>query len=366
MVRRATDRIGRYGLMPTKDGWFAFWDENDRRKRSRIGCPRSTPVAEARAQFALWVRSREAGLAQDQKLTIGSIMDAYIDDRRKEGKRADKMRFQWKALAPTFEHLQPKDLVEEIVVKGEKRTRCHKYAVDRYGKGIARDTIHSELNLLRTAMAWAARRGLVPHVHVWVSSPGKPRRTALTTDQVLKLVGAIMEADHHISLLMLIALATGARKQAILDLTWDRVDLEHGVIDFNARAERDILDTSHQKGRAIVDIGDELLGALKTAHEHKKCGHVIEYRGKPAGNAEQAVATLFKRAGLAGRFLGLHALRHTLASSAAASGIDMRKVQRMLGHDDIGTTERVYVEFQRGALSEVASVGDAHITRLAR
>lgn len=364
MVRRATDTIGRYGLMPTKQGWFAYWDDDGRRKRARIGQPRSASVGEARAAFALWVRSREAALAQDTKLTIGEIMDRYIDDRAREGKRADKMRFQWTALRSSFEHLQPSDLESEIVVNGEKRTRCHKYAVERYGKGIARDTIHSELALVRTAMAWAARRRLISPVHVWVSSPGKPRRTALSADQIIKLLGAIVEAPPHIRLLMLIALATGARKQAILDLTWDRVDLERGVIDFNTRAERSILDTSHQKGRAIVDVGDELVGRLRESKDYATCEFAIEYRGKKVGNAKKGVAAVFRAAGLSGKFLGLHALRHTLASSAAAAGIDMRQVQRMLGHDDIATTERVYVEFQRGALSAVARHGDGQLRQL--
>lgn len=367
MVRRATDTIGKYGLMRTKQGWFAFWEEGGRRARGRIGLPFSAPVVEARAAFALWVRSREAALAQDTKLTIGEIMERYIEDRRREGKRSDKMRFQWTALRPSFEHLQPGDLEAEIIVEGEKRTRCHKYAVERSEMGIARATIHSELALIRTAVGWAARRRLISPVFVWVPSAGEARRTALDAEQIVRLLGAILEATPHIRLLMLIALATGARMQAILDLTWDRVDLERRVIDFRTARRTSILDTSHQKRRAIVDIGDELIVRLR---EHKEFAgrrpYVIEYHGKKVGSPKKAVRAVFRRAGIEGQFLGLHALRHTLATSAAAAGIDMRKVQRMLGHDDIRTTESVYVEFQRGALSEVASVGDAHIKRLAR
>lgn len=366
MVRRATDTIGKYGLMRTKQGWFAFWEEGGRRARGRIGLPFSAPVVEARAAFALWVRSREAALAQDTKLTIGEIMERYIEDRRREGKRSDKMRFQWTALRPSFEHLQPGDLESEIIVEGEKRTRCHKYAVERSEMGIARATIHSELALIRTAVGWAARRRLISPVFVWVPSAGEARRTALDAEQIVRLLGAILEATPHIRLLMLIALATGARMQAILDLTWDRVDLDRRVINFRTGAKRSILDTSHQKRRAIVDIGDELIVWLAEAKEYATCEFVIEYRGEKVGSPKKAVRAVFKRAGIEGQFLGLHALRHTLATSAAAAGIDMRKVQRMLGHDDIRTTESVYVEFQRGALSEVASVGDAHIKRLAR
>jgi len=366
MVRRATDTIGKYGLMRTKQGWFAFWDEGGRRTRGRIGLPFSASVGEARASFALWVRSREAALAQDTKLTIGEIMERYIEDRRREGKRSDKMRFQWTALRPSFEHLQPGDLEAEIIVEKEKRTRCHKYAVERSAMGIARATIHSELALIRTAVGWAARRRLIQPVFVWVPSAGEARRSALDAEQIVRLLGAILEASPHVRLLMLIALATGARRQAILDLTWDRVDLERGVIDFKTRAERSILDTSHKKGRAVVDIGDELIVWLKEAKEYATCEFVIEYHGKKVGSPKKAVRAVFRRAGVEGQFLGLHALRHTLATSAAAAGIDMRKVQRMLGHDDIRTTESVYVEFQRGALSEVAQVGDGHIKRIAR
>lgn len=362
MVRRPADAIGKYSLMHTREGWIAFWYVDDRRRRARLGLPASTSLTEAKASFAKWVRAREAALAQDQGITVGKIMDLYIEDRRIEGKRADKMDFQWRAMKPHFEALQPIDLETKIIVDGEKRTRCHQYALTRSEAGRARPTINSELSLLRSAMHWAAANKHADPVRVWVPSAGKPRRTALRPDQIIKLLGAIVEAPHHIRLLMLIALATGARRQAILDLTWDRIDLDRRVIDFRTPDERSILDTGHEKGRAIVDIGDGLFEALSEAKEwRRRTTYVIEFRGRRLKDPKEGVKAVFDAAGLSGRYMGLHALRHTLATEASAAGIDMRRVQKMLGHSDIKTTEDVYAEFRAGYLSAVAGVADAHI-----
>lgn len=76
---------------------------------------------------------------------------------------------------------------------------------------------------------------------------------------------------------------------------------------------------------------------------------------------KKLVRAVFNAAGLKGRYMGLHALRHTLATVAAERGLDMRKIQAMLGHDDIDTTAKVYAELRRGYLKDVAAVADAHI-----
>ncbi|MDO9381883.1 MAG: tyrosine-type recombinase/integrase [Hyphomicrobiaceae bacterium] len=369
MVRRATDTIGRYGLMPTDDGWFVFWYEPDehgkpRRSRRRLGLKKSTPVSQAKATFRLWVRSFDAAISQDQKMTIGVIVALYIESKRKEGKKHRKMEWQWVPMREKFADLQPADLETPIEVDGEVRTICHEYAVEREAAGMARDTIHSELSLLRTAMRWAEKRRKVPEVYVWVPSPGKGRKTALTEDQLVRLLGAIVEAPPHIKLAFLIALATGARKQAIIELTWPRVDLVFRRIDFNNGLERPILDTGHGKGRAIVDISDGLYDALVLAKEFASCDWVIEWRGGPVQDIKKGVRAVFVAAGLGKRYMGLHVLRHTLATAAAELGIDMRKIQVMLGHDDINTTEKIYVEFRRGYVRDVAQVADAHIQRV--
>lgn len=311
------------------------------------------------------MRARGAAIAQDQKLTVGAIVDAYIEDRRKEGKKFEKMQYQWVPLKPVFSHLQPADLESEVLVAGEKRTICHKYAVDRTAAGMARDTVHSELNLVRTAINWAvARKKLSGAPHVWVPSAGKGRKTALTLPQIAALMASIIDASLHTRLLILVALATGARREAILELTWDRVDFVGRSIDFHTGAERSILDTGHDKGRAVAYIGDALLEVLAEAKEIAETDFVIEYRGKPIQNPSDGVKKVFAGAGLGGRYLGLHALRHTLATSAFEAGVDLNKIRSMLGHATVKTTEAIYIALRSGMTAEVARVADPHIKRV--
>jgi integrase len=322
--------------------------------------------------FDQWVRTRTKALAQDAGITVAEIVGAYIDDREAEGKNSvEKMRFQWRAVGPALGGFQPADLsAARVKVKGKLRTHCHLYAVNRAGLGRARETIRSELLLIRNAFNWAVGRQIKDTVEplltapkVWVPSQGRPRDTSLTPLEVGRLIDEIFEADAHLKLFMLIALQTGARSTAILELTWDRVDIARRTINFEKPDERDILDTGHEKARAFVDIGEELALQLKLFKEYAQTPYVIEFRGKPVKRTVKGVAALFKRAGITKRFVGTHALRHTLATMLASEGFDMRRIQKLLGHEDIRTTEKIYAKHRRGYLTELASIMDIELRR---
>ena len=359
MVRKPLAEQDGYRLGKHRGEWVVRWfTEDGRRPVVRLAVAPASNERIARAEFAKWVRGRTAAVAQDQQITVGEIMTRYIDDRRAEGKSsAERVAHNWKALEDMFSDLQPADVAAPYMVEGKKRTRCHAHAVARRAQNMARDTIATELTALRTALSWAAKRNLIAEVpHVWVPKAGKVRHTELTEEQAIAVLD--QPTSPHIRLLILLALFTGARRGAILELTWDRVDFDKRTIDFR-RAEledaADILDSSHIKGRAFVDMHPVLFIALREAKEVAITPYVVEFRGRQLKDPKDGVRDVFRRAGITSRFVGLHALRHTLATWAADRNVDMRKIQRMLGHSDMDTTTRVYAKHQSGYVLAAAN-----------
>lgn len=70
-----------------------------------------------------------------------------------------------------------------------------------------------------------------------------------------------------------------------------------------------------------------------------------------------------RQAGFGGRFIGLHALRHAVATWLAEADVDMRHVQRFLGHEKLATTETIYAKPTAANLFSVAQVLDGLLRR---
>ncbi|MEE8453421.1 MAG: hypothetical protein V3R90_01430, partial [Limibaculum sp.] len=100
-----------------------------------------------------------------------------------------------------------------------------------------------------------------------------PRERHIDRAQAKRLLDAA-KGTYHLWLYLLLAMTTGRRKGAILDLTWDRVDLERGVLDFR-NPER--LET--KKRRGVVKIAGPVVSALSQARELARTSHVIEWAG---------------------------------------------------------------------------------------
>jgi integrase len=356
--------VHEYRLGEYRGRWCVVWHEHEKRRRFSLPLSRSRPKVEADAALNAWVRKREAARLVDRStLTIGEIYAAYIEDRRKEGKNINALRWNWNSLAPTFGPLRPADLaLTNITVDGEQRTICHKFAVELSERGIARDTIWDRLARLRVAINWAFKRGLIAErPYVWVPQKGKPRDIVAEEAEVLRILDGCRMP--HVRLFVLLASGTGARKTAILQLTWDQVDFERRIIDFRDRRQKGILDKSGQKGRSVVEFGIVLDLALREAKEVARSCHVIEFAGGPVKDVKKGLTAAIERAGLKHRKIGAHVLRHSTATWLADENVDMRKIQKMLGHRNIKTTDEIYAKYRRGYLSEAAAVIDLKLRR---
>jgi integrase len=365
--KKITYEIGRF-RRPSRDFPGGQWcvyvkAEGEERQRFGLGIALTEPEARAEARLQEWRRRRERAFYDNAEQTIAVIMEMYFADRLKEGKDVAKEQRLWNAkMLPFFGHLKPQDLTAGVTVKGEERTYAHKYAHERSLSGIRRATIHHELNILRTGMNWAAKpgRNLIEPTAVWLPRRAEPRGTNMSFPQLLRVLEECRAP--HLRLFVIIAISTGARKAAILELTWDRVDFEKRTIDFRInRDEEDILDSGGMKGRAIVDMGNLVYEALLIAKRWATTDFVIEYQGRPVKDVHKALKAAMRRAGITERFFGSHAIRHSIATLLADNNVDLRRIQKLLGHDEIGTTDKIYASHSRGYLAEALKVVDIHM-----
>src|SRR6201996_2792987 len=151
--------------------------------------------------------------------------------------------------------------------------------------------------------------------------------------------------------------ACGLRASEAITLELSELDLEAGMLRARGKGSKERLVPIGSKAvgtlRAYLAQGRPRLVGIRDEH------HVfVNLRG--AGLSRQGlyriVQTHARSAGLEQR-MSPHTLRHTFATHLLAGGCDLRSLQEMLGHADIGTTQ-IYTHLSADRLRDVYF--DAH------
>lgn len=123
-------------------------------------------------------------------------------------------------------------------------------------------------------------------------------------------------------------LFTGCRLREILNLKWEYVDLERGVLFL----------PDSKSGRKTVILNAP---AMMVLNGLDRISPFVVPGDKPEGpraDLKRPWRAITMRAGLTG--LRLHDLRHTYASFGAGGGLGLPIIGRLLGHSQISTTAR--------------------------
>lgn len=306
------------------------WSDADGvRRRYRLGTD-DRKEAERRAP------ARYSELTRPTGKTVADLWKGYTADM--SGRAVvETMRFTWRALDGRF---GPMD--GETVTIAD----CRAHIAERRAAGIKDGTIHTELGHLRMVLLWAEKHQLIAKAPP-IERPTKPepKEAYLTKDEARALMDAANAP--HVRLAILLMLGTGARNEAAMQLTWDRVDFDRKMIQL-----RNPFDKSRRKGRATVPMNDGLLVALETARKGALTPFVIEWAGKPVKSVKKGL----KAAGDAMKRpdVSPHMLRHSAAVWLAEDGHSMWEIAAFLGHEDIKATTRIYARFSPSHLRKLA------------
>jgi integrase len=310
-----------FRVVPFRGKFAVEWYEGGQRFRRSLRTAVRGDVQSALRRFIAEYETER----RPSSITVAYAWDGY---RKALGDKpaAVTMGHEWKAVGPFFGETAADALTE---------ADCQSYAALRRAKGRSDGTIWTELGHLRSALKWAEKKNLILKAPA-ITRPERPppRDKRLTRDEAKRFLAACEVP--HVRLFVVLALTTGGRMGALLDLTWDRVDFDRGQIRLDNPMRR-----KTNKGRALVPMNQTARQAL------------LEWAGHKVASVKKGLRGAGKRSGLP--WVTAHVFRHSAATWLAEDGRSMPEIAQFLGHSDSRLTERVYARFSPNYLAKTAT-----------
>jgi len=166
----------------------------------------------------------------------------------------------------------------------------------------------------------------------------------MTPDQVGRFLAQAREATPRLYPVWLGYLTTLMRREELVYLTWQQVDLEQGVIRLEAG------DTKTDEVRTIPihpDLHVELQRLRLAADPNQEYVFVTKNGTPYRNNLPRAFKQGLRRAGFGDeemKYFDIHSLRVTGITQFAREGVHPKVVQRISGHRDIRMVLNIYTK----------------------
>ena len=238
-----------------------------------------------------------------------------------------------------FTKKQPEEISEEDVKK---------YIAEKLDKNSSSSVI-----LFLSALKYAYSNILKDDITKNIKRPKREKKlpTVLTKDEIKKLFEVL---DSKKSKLMVsLMYACGMRVSELTNLKIENFDFEERIGHIRqAKGKKD----------RIFNIPDFLFRDLKRQVEKQKTKNQEYLFTGPKGklssrNLQKIVSRAANRAGIK-KDVHCHTLRHSFATHLLENEVDIRKIQELLGHADLSTTQ-IYTHISTVELKKIKSPIDS-------
>lgn len=367
---RPTDRHGRKTCPNCR--WIAITPPKYGRKS--LGVFTTKESAEAALQTAL-VDYRRGIEPNAASITVDDLVRRFLDSAQNRVTPMTHHRYQqlWEMHAlPGIGKMSIRD-VRAMHIESLYTTLVRKPS--RRKTPLSPRTVHHVHRFLFTVFAWGERKNIV------LNNPMRKVDAPMAEESPVRELkpeeaDAFLETarEHILFPFFLLAASTGARRGELAALTWDAVDLENKTMtirqaigsrfakDADGKTRRHFYVKQTKSGRPrTIPLNANAIAALRMASARRAAdklascgayedkGFVFADRTGGLINPDQishAFAEIAKKAKL--RDVSLHSLRHSAASWAIGSGLDLITVAALLGHTTPAITLRTYGHLQAG------------------
>jgi integrase/recombinase XerD len=224
--------------------------------------------------------------------------------------------------------------------------------------GLSPRSVARHLSAVRQFHRFLVREGYAaddPTAHLESPRPWQRLPVVLTSEEVERLLSfreTMTPQDLRDHAMLEVMYASGLRVSELVGLRLSDLNLNAGIIHVLGKGDKE----------RLVPLGDAAAASLRAYLAHGR-PRLEKRRASPhlflgrhgRGLTRQMFWQLLKRyvrtAGIAKRVTP-HTLRHSFATHLLEGGADLRSVQLMLGHADIGTTQ-IYTHLSRSHLKAI-------------
>lgn|SRR5574340_804440 len=280
-------------------------------------------MGKVRAQL---VEGRFFETLEEKTRTFDELMDRYLAEHA--AKKSDPRHYRGyvNSLKTFFGGLTLAEITPKLIVDYKNR---------RYAAGLKPASINRELATLKKAFNLAVKEWEWcrenPVARVSMERENNQRDRWLSHEEEAQLLAGCAPWLHD---LVTVALHTGMRMGEILALTWS-------TVDFNRRTVTVL--RSKNGERRTIPVNDTALSVLRRKSRIRSLTTDLVFYSKAftviePGHLRRSFRLAMKKAKI--EDFHFHDLRHTFATRLVQAGVDLYKVQRLLGHKSPTMTQR--------------------------
>lgn len=297
--------------------WYEFCYKG-RRYREGVGHSKKQTESVLAKRKTEVREDRFFDVRKESNTTFGALSEEYLRYSRGNKRSYKRDETSMKSLRGYFGRRRLSQITPRLI---------ERYKLLRSGQ-VKPATVNRELACLKhmftLAMKWGeATTNPVKEVKLFREPKGSLR--VLSGEEEHRLLVA---SAPHLRPIIVTALNTGMRRGEILNLTWDRIDFEHGVVTVEGTKNGEC---------HTIPMNQRLLETLKMLDKRSKfVFHKDD--GTSFGDVKTAFNAAIGRSGI--KKCRFHDLRHTFATRLVMAGADLSTVQELLGHKTITMTMR--------------------------
>lgn len=316
--------------------WEIIWYEAGQRKRRSTGCSDRTQADKVLTEH------KERAHKRTTSRLVDDVLADYQEEHAPHTSRPQDIAHCVLNLSPFFGDMA----VEEV-----SKAKCQEYArrrktklmPDGIQKTLSDASIRKDLEILRAALNHDHAEGRCPATfYVWMPQKPEARERWLTRKEAADLLRAAKKQKYsawYLRWFILLSLYSGQRRDAVLKLTWDRVDLERGTINWQYGKKTN-------KRRPRQPMSDALWSFMRYLQSYGN-HYVLHRNGEVLGRVNKGLGVAYSEAKI--KDASPHTLKHTAITWMLQSGADMWAVAGFTG-TSLKTIESTYGHHAPGYL----------------